>query len=138
MRSASSICFLQFNSPQALHSFFFMILWTPNACSDISKCQISITTLMTHDFHIFHKASHLFQTFNILWMCMVPQSNSSEGHRHQIYYLLMFPCTQNESFSHSVMYNIPVFCVVQNSCFLCCTKFLLSMMYNIPVWDVVP
>ena len=38
----------------------------------------------------------------------------------------------------AVMYNIPVFCVVQNSCFLCCTKFLFSMMYNIPVWDVVP
>ena len=41
-------------------SIFVMIPWTPNACSDVSKCQISITTLMTHDFHIFHKASHLF------------------------------------------------------------------------------
>ena len=50
-----------------------------------------------------------------------------------------------------VMYNIPYFCVVQNSCFLCCTKFLffsdvqyswfqwctiflISVMYNIPLF----
>ena len=29
------------------------------------------------------------------------------------------------------------FCVVQNSCFGCCTKFLFSVMYNIPVWGLV-
>ena len=53
-----------------------------------------------------------------------------------------------------VMYNIPDFCVVQNSCFLCCTKFLFfsdvqyswfqwctillfSVMYNIPDYSDV-
>ena len=36
-----------------------------------------------------------------------------------------------------VMYNIPVFCVVQNWCFLCCTKLLFSVMYNIPDFSVV-
>ena len=53
-----------------------------------------------------------------------------------------------------VMYNIPYFCVVQNSCFLCCTKFLFfsdvqyswfqwctillfSVMYNIPDYNDV-
>ena len=30
---------------------FFMIKWTPNACRDVSKCQISIATLMTHNFY---------------------------------------------------------------------------------------
>ena len=36
-----------------------------------------------------------------------------------------------------VMYNIAVFCVVQNSCFLCCTILLFSVMYNIPDFNDV-
>ena len=39
----------------------------------------------------------------------------------------------------SVLYKIPFFCVVQNSCFLWCTILLKNgMMYLIPVWHVVP
>ena len=38
-----------------------------------------------------------------------------------------------------MLYKIPFFCVVQNSCFLWCTIFLKNgMMYLIPVWHVVP
>ena len=35
----------------------------------------------------------------------------------------------------SAMYNIPVFCVVQNSYFHCCTKFLFSVLYKIPIFQ---
>ena len=107
--------FPQFNSPRALHPLLFMLPWTPNACS-YSKCQIRITTLMTHD-------------FKMLWMCVFPQFNTPQSHRPKTYYFLMFLWTLNESFSQSVMYNIPVFCVVQNSCFLWCTIFLYDMLY---------
>ena len=42
-------------------------------------------------------------------------------------------------FLFSMLYKIPFFCVVQNSCFLWCTIFLKNgMMYLIPVWHVVP
>ena len=42
-------------------------------------------------------------------------------------------------FLFSMLYKIPFFCVVLNSCFLWCTIFLKNgMMYLIPVWHVVP
>ena len=61
--------FPQYNSPRASHPFLLMLLWTPNACSDVSKCQISITTLMTHD---FYNAPNVF-----------PQFNAPQSHRHK-------------------------------------------------------
>ena len=37
-----------------------------------------------------------------------------------------------------VMYNIPVFCVVQNSCFHCCTIFLFcDVQYSFTLWCTI-
>ena len=57
--------------------------------------------------------------------------------KHILYALLI--CKWCTIFLFSMLYKIPLFCVVQNSCFLWCTIFLKNgMMYLIPVWHVVP
>ena len=63
--------FPQFNSPKASHPLLFMLSWTPNACSDVSKCQISKTmTFIMHLIDVFPQfnspnASRLF--FMLPW-----------------------------------------------------------------------
>ena len=69
--------FPQFKSPKASHPLLFMLPWTPNACSDVSKYIISITTLMTHD-------------IKMLLMCMFPHFNSPQGHRHHVHICVIF------------------------------------------------
>ena len=49
-----------------------------------------------------------------------------------LYKIPVFCVVQNSFFS--VMYNIPDFSDVQYSCFLWCTIFLISVMYNIPLF----
>ena len=64
-------------------------------------------------------------------MCSLDQSDcNQENTRLHIYDHL---CSQGLFILLIVMYNIPVICVVQNSYFQCCTKFLFLVMYSIPV-----
>ena len=110
--------FLLFKLPQAPH-LFFMIPWTPNACRDVSKCQISITTLMTHDFYnapnvfpqfIAPKASHPL-LFLLPW---TPNACSDVGKcqisitmtfiMHLIY---VFPQFNSPNASHLLFFKLP-------------------------------
>ena len=79
MRGASNICYLLFNSPQPPHILFFMLPWTPNACSDVSKCDRSMATLLKLDFQMHPNY-------------MFPQSNSPWA-SHLLFFML--PWTPN-------------------------------------------
>ena len=62
-----------------LTSFFFLLPWIPNACSDVSKYQISMATLLILDFQMHS-------------MYVLPQFNSPQP-SHLLFFML--PLTPN-------------------------------------------
>ena len=105
---------------------------------------------------MWHLASPLYIYFEVLFNSSndkyyfslfqtVHQTMQQKAHLHSssyewctiflisvLYKIPIFCVVQNSFFS--VMYNIPDFSDVQYSCFLWCTIFLFSMMYNILIF----
>ena len=111
---------------QVSHLLLCMFLWTPNACSDFSKCQISTTTLMT--FYLYN-APHV----------RAPSIQSTTGFTS---IFLMLPWTLNAFIILWCNNTMPIHTTlhisdVQYSYFLCCTKFLFSLLYKIPIFSDV-
>ena len=91
---SSNACVSSIQFTRASHPLLFMLPWTPNACSDVSKCQISITmTFTVHLVYVFPQfnspqASHL-----LLFMLPWTPNACSDVSKCQFSINMTFKCT---------------------------------------------
>ena len=97
------------------------------------SCVINVVMLIWH----LLISLHAFEVHRIMKKNDCGACGELNWRKHILDALLI--CKWCTIFLFSMLYKIPFFCVVQNSCFLWCTIFLKNgMMYLIPVWHVVP